>query len=321
MAAARQAGVPELVPLKSLRPEDLDPVLEEEALAWRSLLRWDFDASAELVRRFVRIHALAGHALVCDGRIAGYSYYVCEDRKGLIGDLFLVRDHATTHNEDHLLAAVLDDLICTPHLDRIEAQLMMLHGPFERPMPLEAFSKVFPRIFMVADISDAAQLPRGAAASQVRIVPWTPQRHDEAAMLIAGAYQGHVDSLINDQYRSYSGAKRFLMNIVQYPGCGKFFAEGSFAAEDTDGRLCGIVLSSHVASDVGHITQICVSNIWKGRGVGYELMRSAVLALSANNCERVSLTVTASNTGAIQLYQQMGFRSTRRFAAYVWDGF
>ena len=140
-------------------------------------------------------------------------------------------------------------------------------------------------------------------------------------MLIASAYQGHVDSHINDQYRSYPGAKRFLMNIVQYPGCGKFFGEGSFVAEDANGRMCGIVLSSHVASDVGHVTQICVSNEWKGRGVGYELMRSAMLALSDGRCERVSLTVTASNTGAIQLYQRMGFRSTRRFAAYVWDGF
>jgi ribosomal protein S18 acetylase RimI-like enzyme len=40
-----------------------------------------------------------------------------------------------------------------------------------------------------------------------------------------------------------------------------------------------------------------------------------------HGCDRASLTVTASNTGAIQLYQRMGFRANRRFAAYVWDGF
>lgn len=321
MAAAQHAGVPELVPLKSLRAEDLDPVLEEEALAWRSLLRWDFTASAELVRRFMRIHALAGYALLSGGRVAGYSYYVCEERKGLIGDLFLVRDHAGTQNEDHLLGAVLNELICTPYLQRIETQLMMLHGPFERPMPLAAFSQVFPRIFMLVDLSDVQQLPVAAAASSLRIAPWNEHRQEEAAMLIGSAYQGHIDSQINDQYRSYAGAKRFLLNIVQYPGCGKFYPGGSFVAEDSNGHICGLVLSSHVADDVGHVTQICIAPEWKGRGLGYELMRSALLAMLNDGCDRASLTVTASNTGAIQLYQRMGFRATRRFAAYVWDGF
>jgi ribosomal protein S18 acetylase RimI-like enzyme len=319
MAAAQHAGVPELAPLKSLRAEDLDPVLDEEALAWRSLLRWDFAASAELVRRFLKIHALAGYALISGGRVVGYSYYVCEERKGLIGDLFLSRDFAATQNEDHLLGAVLNDLVCTPHLQRIEAQLMLLHGPFERPMPLGGFSQVFPRIFMLADLSDAQALPPSGAA--VQILPWDERRQDEAAQLIAGAYQGHVDSQINDQYRSFAGARRFLMNIVQYPGCGKFFHGGSFMAEDGAGRIVGLILSSHVADDVGHVTQVCVSPEMKGRGVGYELMRSAMNAMVNDACERASLTVTASNTGAIQLYQRLGYRSTRRFAAYVWDGF
>jgi ribosomal protein S18 acetylase RimI-like enzyme len=319
MAAAQHAGVPELIPLKSLRAEELSAVLDEEALAWRSLLRWDFAASAELVRRFLKIHALAGYALISDNRVAGYSYYVCEERKGLIGDLFLSRDYAITQNEDHLLGAVLNDLICTPHLQRIEAQLMLLHGPFERPMPLSGFSEVFPRIFMLADLCDVNALPPCDAA--IRIVPWDERRQEEVAQLIAGAYQGHVDSRINDQYRSFAGARRFLSNIVQYPGCGRFFPGGSFLAEDASGRICGLILSSHVADDVGHITQVCVSPEWKGRRVGYALMRSAMTAMVDDGCERASLTVTASNTGAIQLYQRLGFRSTRRFAAYVGDGF
>jgi ribosomal protein S18 acetylase RimI-like enzyme len=50
-------------------------------------------------------------------------------------------------------------------------------------------------------------------------------------------------------------------------------------------------------------------------------MRTAMVAMVDDGCERTSLTVTASNSGAIQLYQRLGFRSTRRFAAYVWDGF
>lgn len=321
MAAAPDLAAPELVDLKTLRTDDLEPLLEEERLAWRSLLRWDFNPSADLVRRFIRIQALNGYALLIGGRVAGYSYFVCEERKGLIGDLFLRREHASTENEYHLLSAVVDELVRTPTVQRVEAQLMMLHGPFDRPMPLAAFVHVFPRNFMIADLDGVDQLGTGRAASALRIAPWSEHRHEEAALLIASSYQGHVDSSINDQYRSYAGAKRFLTNIVQYPGCGSFFGAGSFLAEGADGHLCGIVLSSLVATDVGHITQICVSPEWKGRGVGYELMRTSLSALLQEGCEKVSLTVTASNTSAIQLYQRMGFRATRRFAAYVWDGF
>ncbi|HYP15524.1 MAG TPA: hypothetical protein VEQ63_16470, partial [Bryobacteraceae bacterium] len=116
MAAVTRAPVPELVHLRDIAAEELEPVLQEEQISWRSLLLWDFSASAELVRRFIRIHALSGYAAKINGAVIGYAYYVSEDRKGLIGDLFLVREHDTVENEDLLLAAVLQDLMATPYL-------------------------------------------------------------------------------------------------------------------------------------------------------------------------------------------------------------
>ena len=140
--------------------------------------------------------------------------------------------------------------------------------------------------------------------------------------MIASAYEGHVDSRINDQYRSVSGARRFLLNIIQYPGCGAFFQPGSYVAADTAaGQLCGICLSSLVSADVGHITQICVTPEVRGTGAGYELLRRSLNALAEYGCRAASLTVTSSNTGAIELYERVGFRTRDRFAAYVWDGF
>jgi ribosomal protein S18 acetylase RimI-like enzyme len=112
-----------------------------------------------------------------------------------------------------------------------------------------------------------------------------------------------------------------LNNIVQYPGCGSFFAPASLAADRTDGGLAGVIFGSLVSADTGHITQVCVSPAMKGQGLGYELLRRSMLVFAHNRCERVSLTVTASNTGAIELYQRIGFRAMRRFAAYVWEGF
>lgn len=321
MAAAPDPCAPDLVDLCRLRVEDLDPVLEEERLTWRSTLSWDFHSSAELVRRFLRIQALNGYALVSGDRIVGYSYQVCEDRKGLVGDLYLLREFATPENEACLLDAVLQSLLVIPHLQRIEAQLMMMRGPSERPIPLGRYAQAYPRIFMLADLDSSEQLQPGRAAMRMSVEPWTEAAQDESAVLIAAAYNGHIDSCINDQYRSYSGARRFLHNIVQYPGCGTFFSPASLLARDANGRLIGLVLSSLVAPDVGHITQICVAPEAKSEGIGYELMRHSLAALKQAGCEKTSLTVTASNANAIRLYQMLGFRAMRRFSAYVWEGF
>src|SRR3954447_17032815 len=108
MAAAHELHAAEVVELSRVSSEELEPVLQEERLTWRSTLRWDFGSSAELVRRFVRIQALAGFALVIGGQVVGYSYYVVEDRKGLIGDLYILREFTCPEHEDALLSAVLE---------------------------------------------------------------------------------------------------------------------------------------------------------------------------------------------------------------------
>src|SRR5579883_1906210 len=88
-----------LMDLRDLQPEHVAPVLEEEIDAWQNGLNWDFHASADLVRRFLQVRALNGFALLeTDGgnsAVAGYSYYVVEEGKGLIGD-FYVRARSRT---------------------------------------------------------------------------------------------------------------------------------------------------------------------------------------------------------------------------------
>ena len=43
---------------------------------------------------------------------------------------------------------------------------------------------------------------------------WLDGYLDRAAELITDAYRNHVDSRINDQYRSVAGARRFLYHIL-----------------------------------------------------------------------------------------------------------
>jgi ribosomal protein S18 acetylase RimI-like enzyme len=312
---------PEIVELRRLNARDLEPLLQEETAAWWNSLDWDFTKSADLVRRFVDLRALNGYALVEDGLAIGYIYYVLEDAKGLMGDLYVMREHRTVERENLLLAAAIHSIVSHPQINRIESQLMMLEFASSRVVPGSANLSAFDRNFMRIDLRRAV-LAEGRTRRAISIDRWADQHHDATAHLIASAYQGHVDSRINDQYRTVPGARRFLHNIVQYPGCGAFFRPASYAAfEPSHGVLCGISLTSLVSQDCGHLTQICVSPEVKGSGVGYALLRQSLLGLRDMGCRAATLTVTAANEEAVDLYRRVGFHTTRRFSAYVWEGF
>ena len=101
---------PEIIDLRRLTARDLGPLLEEETAAWRDEMEWDFAKSAELVRRFVDLRALNGSALIEDGEVAGYSYYVLEDSKALIGDVYVRRASRTVARQNALLRQSLISL-------------------------------------------------------------------------------------------------------------------------------------------------------------------------------------------------------------------
>lgn len=314
MAACPESRVAEITDLQAVPGEQLDELLEEEKLAWQHKLHWDFTASAQLVRRFVGLRSLSGCALWLHGRLAGYSYYVCEESKALIGDLY-VRDYAATEsNEALLLDSTVAAIQRCPSIHRAESQLLMLRHGVGR-------GHAFERRFMMMDLARTVFLQPGPAMKRMEVRRWSETWQEPAAKLITECYLGHIDSQINDQYRSVPGARRFLANIIGYPGCGRFFAPASFVALHAEtGQMAGLTLASIVAPGVGHITQICVAPWARGSGAGYDLLRHSLEALGNQECREVSLTVTSENRSAIRLYESVGFRTLRRFSAQVWEG-
>ncbi|MBZ5578605.1 MAG: GNAT family N-acetyltransferase [Acidobacteriia bacterium] len=311
----------EIVDLRQLSARDLEPLLAEEIGTWRAELEWDFEKSADLVRRFMDLRALNGSALIEGGSVVGYIYYVLEENKGLIGDVYVQRAFRTVERENWLLDSVLRPIMASPPITRIECQLMMLQTVAERETPRGQYLRTFGRNFMRLDLREAP-LGEGVVRRPVYLEKWSDHYQDPAAQLIAAAYTGHIDGHVNDQYRSAAGARRFLYNIVQYPGCGVFYRPASYAAFDAgSGRMCGLSLASLVAPGCGHVTQICVTPEVRGTGVGHALLRQSLLSLRGAGCRSASLTVTAANEGAVALYERVGFQTIRRFSAYVWEGF
>lgn len=313
----------EILDLRHFSSADLRPLLEEEIAAWGSLLAWDYGQSAEMILRYMEAKILPGYAAIERGSIFGYSFFVYEQSKGVIGDLF-VRDGGRTANrlevEERLLTHVIETLQQSPGIHRVEAQLLPHEtGEVAGPFLAQGFSR-HPRVFMNFEIAAHAQTspPLGP---EFELRPWSEDHYQSAAALITAAYRGHVDSDINDQYRTLSGSLRFLNNIVRFPGCGTFDQQASFIIFQRRTRtLIGLILCSQVRADVGHITQVCVLPEYRSAGLGVVLLAATTRSLRDRKFNAISLTVTEANDRAIALYHRIGFESKRVFDAFVWEG-
>lgn len=297
--------------------------MEDEIAVWGRLLSWDYRGSAEMIQRYVDAKILPGYAAIERGKIFGYSFFVYEGSKGVIGDLFVANGGRLSDPHDverRLLLHVIETLQQSPGIHRIEAQLLVHEsGVVARPFITQGFQR-HARLFMVLPLEIAAE-PLRPLPAEVQIRRWSEQDYQAAAALITSAYRGHVDAQINDQYRSLSGALRFLNNIVRFPGCGTFDVESSFVAVHQDTRnLAGLILCSSVREDVGHVTQICVAPEFRSHGVGEGLLAATVANLRHRKFSMLSLTVTEANTRAVELYHRLHFDTKRIFDAFVWEG-
>ena len=309
----------EILDLRQLRSRDLEPLLAEEQHLWQSRLQWDYSHTAALILRFADARALTGYAAVEEGRAVGYSFFVYEDHKGLIGDAFVSDPFRNGSTEVRLMTHVIETLEATPGIRRIEAQLMNFGGEAVRQWFAGQDFRGHPRRFMGLSLQDGIPPFRNHPA-EVEIVGWNPRWFAEAARLITRAYHGHVDSEISDQYRSHAGALRFLENIVRYPGCGVFHATGSFLAfRRGSPALCGMVLTSVVGERVAHITQLCVEPESQGLGIGSVLMERAMETLREQHFRAVTLSVTESNRRAVCFYERLRFTTLNEFYAFAWD--
>ena len=308
----------QIVDLRQVHSRSLENLFREEVARWRDELHWDYRSSIDLVRKFIDSRALGGFAAIEDGQPAGYGFYVIEDHKGLIGGLFVSAQYARGPISERLLIEMLTALRATPRLERIEAQLMPFGAELD-PAFLSQHFRLYPRQFMLLDM-EKARLSGKVISPGLRIEPWSDRQFDSAARLIQLAYANHVDGQINDQYCSDSGSLRFLRNIVLLPGCGQFLPEASFLVRPVTGdRPIAMILTSTVAQGVGHTTQVCVMPGYQGSSIGRQLMEQSIHALKRRGYKSLSLTVTTINKRAVELYEHLGFKLVKTFAAGVWQ--
>jgi ribosomal protein S18 acetylase RimI-like enzyme len=306
-----------IIDLRQATVRQLEPLLLEEAHHWRDELHWDYRGALDLIKRFLDAHALSGCVAFQNGTAIGYSFYVLEEHKGLIGGLYVSPGREQEPIGRRLLDEMLFSMRALPHLNRIEAQLMPFGGPVDEALREQGF-RLYTRQFMSFDLSKKAETAPSANAG-LRIDRWNDRYFEPCAKLIYLAYSNHVDGDINDQYRSRNGALRFLKNIILLPGCGQFLPQASFVLRHPGSDdLAGAVLTSEVSPGIGHTTQICVQPGFQGHGLGRLLMLAATEALRAQKFKELTLTVTSENKAAVHLYERLGFSTIKSFTAGVW---
>src|ERR1700740_1493122 len=189
-----------------------------------------------MILRYVDAKILPGYAAIERGRIFGYSFFVYEGSKGVIGDLFVTngaRLPDSRQGELQLLTHVIETLQQSPGIHRVEAQLLAHDAnAVSRPF-LETGFQRHPRLFMVLSLARSSP-QKISIHPDLEIRPWAEADYQPSAAVITAAYRGHVDAQINDQYHTLSGSLRFLNNIVRFPGCGVFDTESSFVALERD---------------------------------------------------------------------------------------
>ena len=310
----------EILDLRHFSANSLRPVLDEESRLWSDRLRWDYRTSADLLLQYLDSRVLPGYVAVENGRIAGYVFCVYEDHKAIIGDVFSLSE-SSAEVESQLLRHLLELLRHSPGIDRIECQLLLHPHGLHAEVFREAGFKLFRRLFMELDLSQFSMpMPQPPLPEGIVLNPWRENDFHPAGYLIADAYSGHLDSFINDQYRSVSGSLRFLHNIVRFPGCGLFDPPSSKTmTRAANGALAGMLLCSRVREDIGHVTQVCVARDHRGLGLGARLIEECAENLRGRGFRGLTLTVTEENTNAVELYRRIGFREEHSFDAMVWD--
>jgi len=313
----------EILDLRHFSSVDLRPLLDDERQLWSHLLSWDYSGSAEMILRYVDAKILPGYAAVDRGRVFGYSFFVYEGNKGVIGDLYVTNGSRLPNAREvelRLLTHVIETLQQSPGIHRVEAQLLAHEANVVSRPFLETGFQRHPRLFMTLTLGKPAH-DKGLTHPEVEIRPWIDTDYQPSAAVITAAYRGHVDAQINDQYHTLNGSLRFLNNIVRFPGCGVFDAESSFVALDRKAKnLIGLILCSRVRNNVGHVTQVCVLPEYRSKGIGESLLAASVGNLQKRNFALLSLTVTEANERAVALYRRLHFDSQRVFDAFVWEG-
>jgi ribosomal protein S18 acetylase RimI-like enzyme len=301
------------LPLSHFSSRDLRQLLDEEAAHWEEELLWDYSEVSDAVASGIDRKALTGRVLEDAHGPAAYCYYIQEGGRAVVGSLFARRSRRERGYEGALLDDVLGEALAASENDRVECQtLFSTSAAAEARFERAGFSSRA-RHYLVLSLDSLEPAPAPPP-------PFRPIKREDFARvadIIYRSHKGSLDAALNMTYGSPAHCRHFVETLVMRGGCGRFEPEASFVAEEA-GRPIGVLIASRLSPSNGHICQVSVSPDGQGRGLGSSLVRAALASFRRQGLRSASLSVTVENRRAYQLYERLGFRLRKAFAAHAW---
>jgi ribosomal-protein-alanine N-acetyltransferase len=133
-------------------------------------------------------------------------------------------------------------------------------------------------------------------------------------------YDAHFETHDLDASSSFDtpeSCERILRQIVLDEVCGPFDSAGSRRIE-AGGKLLAACLLTWPLGDVAHVSEVATAPGHRRQGLARQcLAESLGDAFERGNASCATLSVTASNHGALRLYESMGFVPRIRYESHV----
>ena len=110
----------------------------------------------------------------------------------------------------------------------------------------------------------------------------------------------------------------YVEQLVTTRGCGVFLPDATVIGESPHG-VDAVVLATHLGAGTAHLAQVAVEPAAQRSGRGRRILSAALSNLQAADYVRATLLVSAANSAANRLYDQLGFVEAGTFIAAVRD--
>jgi ribosomal protein S18 acetylase RimI-like enzyme len=141
------------------------------------------------------------------------------------------------------------------------------------------------------------------------ILPWDESLMEAFALAKYNSFRGEIDANVFPCLGDLNGCRRLMSDIVRKPGFVPLSAWLAVYAPEgcAEGDFCGTIQGIRDKTGLGAVQNLGVTPPHRDQGIGACLLYRSLEGFRQSGVSRVFLEVTAQNTGAIRLYQRLGF--------------
>lgn len=145
------------------------------------------------------------------------------------------------------------------------------------------------------------------------LLPWEPNLLDAHAEAKFQSFHSEIDANVFPNLGNRDGCRRLMTEIAQRK---TFLPAATWLAQYQPGRsskaeVVGTIQGVIDDDRIGAIQNVGVAADHRGHGLGSALLLRSLAGFQAAGLSRVFLEVTAQNSGAVRLYERIGFRTTK----------